>query len=328
MINVLPSIGMSLSWLREAHEILRITVICERFVCDYIKFVLPQIQLYVADSRRGRESFEHLIVPIPQFGFVVKKVFWNQWDSYPCGSYFPFIHTFNEVQYRPSDPIKVLFLTRARGYSGHRILGNEELLLHHLKQIKGHQITLFRHTTIEEDAKAFNEADVVVGLHGGAFSNIVYCRRQTIVIEMNIPEEPGRQCFGYMSHNLQLRYHRYGLTQSDYLSKISNFYDTFIQVDVEKFTSFYVKVVFGTISNMTTTTTSQSYSLFHQPPQLPFFRHGKEETLRWRMHSVFTDQEEHWSGSFYNVFVIYFPYLFLFFLICWVWKRFLQVERK
>jgi capsular polysaccharide biosynthesis protein len=121
---------------------------------------------------------------------------------------------------------------------------NEQAVLHALREIPGYIFTTFVHRTTVEDAKAFNEADVVVGLHGGAFSNIAYCRRQTIVIEMNVPEEPGRQCFGYMSHSLQLRYHRYGLTPSSYNGKINDFYGSRnINVNVERFVKFFVNSV-------------------------------------------------------------------------------------
>jgi hypothetical protein len=261
MINSLPSLGMAIPWIKLMHTSLNLTIICDPLICDLLHIPIKNIRVLIANEHnlRAKGTYEHLIVSIPQFGFpqLTQQMRRLQWDSYPCGSYAPFI--FNQTNLIPtahntspqntSQSLKVLFLSRAT--NSHRRLLNEEELINNLHQMKSHTLHIFHHTTHTNDIHLFQEADVVLGVHGGAFANLFYCRPSTIVIEMNIPEESGRQCYAYMSFNLNLRYYRYGVNRSDYLllsdenemiSRLS-FYDRDILVDIRKFLNFYHEVL-------------------------------------------------------------------------------------
>jgi capsular polysaccharide biosynthesis protein len=93
---------------------------------------------------------------------------------------------------------------------------------------------------LRDDIAALQRSDVVIGLHGGGFGNIVYARKGTVVIEMNVPEIGGRQCFAYMSHNLGLHYHRYGISSSMYdeYTPGDSFYGMDVRVNVTAFVTF------------------------------------------------------------------------------------------
>ena len=67
--------------------------------------------------------------------------------------------------------------------------------------------------------KIFHGATVVLGLHGGAFANIGFCRENTTVIEINLGSIWRRDCYAVMALANQLIYHRYGW------DKTHNFYN-------------------------------------------------------------------------------------------------------
>lgn len=225
------------------------------------------------DDIAQRKTFEHLIVPIPEFQFNYSGTQSPSWDSYPCGSFLPFFGKFNSVPYHLSRPVNVLYLPRGPRVVNHRIMRNEHDVTHALMMMEGQNVVLFEHTTIEEDAKRFNEADVIIGLHGGAFGNLVFCRKDTIVIEMNVPEEQGRQCFGYMAHNLGLEYYRYGLNRSAYYTSSNDFYDSNnIRVNVDEFVQYYRPILMSVLSRIPTNSTPPiTQNVTH--PTLPAFTH-------------------------------------------------------
>ena len=74
---------------------------------------------------------------------------------------------------------------------------------------------------------------------------MIYCRKGTVVIEMNIPMEGGRQCFAYVAYNLGLRYHRYGIDPQMYTSYTpgKNFYYSSSAVNVSAFLDFLSNVL-------------------------------------------------------------------------------------
>ena len=60
----------------------------------------------------------------------------------------------------------------------------------------------------------FYNASVILGLHGGAFSNIGFCNSNATVIEINYVGRGQRDCFCNMAIALQLNYIRFPLTQN------------------------------------------------------------------------------------------------------------------
>jgi hypothetical protein len=66
----------------------------------------------------------------------------------------------------------------ARSYTEH------DLLLKQLNTV-GKNVKIFRgNGTLEEHIQLFNWADVVIGPHGAGFSNLVFCKPKTVVIEI------------------------------------------------------------------------------------------------------------------------------------------------
>jgi capsular polysaccharide biosynthesis protein len=66
------------------------------------------------------------------------------------------------------------------------------------------------HRSQREQISLFNSAIVVVGMHGGSFSNIGYCKDGTIIIELNA-ETGRRDCFASIALGNSLKYFRYPL---------------------------------------------------------------------------------------------------------------------
>jgi len=236
---------MALRWLPYAHKELNITLICRPFVCQHISNALNISFATIPPVEKNSENWiEHLVFSISPFGEKPRD---DSWDSYPCGTLSPFFLQYNRIPFVPSSPLRILVLSRSNRISTNRQLNNEDELIDRLRSLSPHiQVDTFIHSDpISEDIKAFQSANVIIGLHGGAFSNLVYCRRGTVVIEMNVPDEGGRQCFAYVAYNLGLRYHRYGVTREMYDSYAPGveFYFHPVRVNVNAFASFLKDVL-------------------------------------------------------------------------------------
>ena len=62
--------------------------------------------------------------------------------------------------------------------------------LQQLSQLHGLQFEVFDHTTMKKDAATFSEARIVLGPHGGAFSNIIFLNPELdpLIIETNLQQ--------------------------------------------------------------------------------------------------------------------------------------------
>jgi hypothetical protein len=114
---------------------------------------------------------------------------------------------------------RVLFLSRGTGKSSIRWLDNEDALVAALQALcraRGWRLDVVPHETTAVSASTtglrtveqFYGAAAVVGLHGGAFSNIVFCQHKALIVELN-NNVKGRDCFSGISVSRGLRYHRF-----------------------------------------------------------------------------------------------------------------------
>ncbi len=97
-------------------------------------------------------------------------------------------------------PQKKLYIKRPPG----RCIVNEDELLDVLLPL-GFEIIYPEQLTMEEQASAFSKAEIVVGIHGAGFANLVFCRPQTRVLDILSPEWIN-PCFWILSNNLGLKY--------------------------------------------------------------------------------------------------------------------------
>ena len=52
---------------------------------------------------------------------------------------------------------------------------------------KGHQILKMDELSIKQQIRVFNDAQVIIGAHGAALTNMVYCNKNTNIIEIYHP---------------------------------------------------------------------------------------------------------------------------------------------
>jgi len=108
-----------------------------------------------------------------------------------------------------------VYLSRGTAANSYRSIVNEAELIHSLKNISiasNYKLVIIEHNTNlirVELMKIFQDAKVVLGLHGGLFSNILFCRENTTVIEINLGTVWRRDCFASMALSNQLIYRRY-----------------------------------------------------------------------------------------------------------------------
>ena len=144
---------------------------------------------------------------------------WKQeqltWDSYPPGADFPVeayiskvVAANTTIQPRPM----VLYLSRGGPGSARYIINEGQLVdaLQHWAQSVGASLHVLPHkhnlTRLEQQV-LFYSATYVVGLHGGSFSNIVFCNKGAKVLEINSCQQR-RDCFAVMALIRGLTYFR------------------------------------------------------------------------------------------------------------------------
>jgi hypothetical protein len=128
------------------------------------------------------------------------------WDSYPIGSFS--LANFKVSHANPTNIILYL----SRGTSGSRFIFNEKEFIDELQsdlEIENRlQVFEFQNMlSLEEQRDLFYSASIVIGMHGGAFSNVLFCNKRAVVIEIN--QRFGRDCFAVMSIAQGLKYERF-----------------------------------------------------------------------------------------------------------------------
>lgn len=94
----------------------------------------------------------------------------------------------------------------SRSDAGTRRIDNELELLAALEPL-GFELLIPSKSSIEDQAQAFAEADVIVGAHGAGLANIAYCKPNALLVEV-IPDsfEEGVTSYAAMAELFGLRY--------------------------------------------------------------------------------------------------------------------------
>ena len=132
---------------------------------------------------------------------------------------------------------KKIFLDRSSSaYTHCQIKNNDEII--DILTKRGFTSYRVEELDIEEQIFLFSEASIIVGAHGAAFTNIIFCNPKTKIIEI-IPElHPSRKCYR-ICQILKLRYKRITTKESNkdkdfpfnilldkkHLNEIENFID-------------------------------------------------------------------------------------------------------
>ncbi|MFC5711769.1 glycosyltransferase family 61 protein [Thalassorhabdus alkalitolerans] len=98
---------------------------------------------------------------------------------------------------------KLIYITRQN--ARHRKVINDLKIQEFLKEI-GFKIIKLETLSVKEQARLFNNAKVIVGAHGGGFTNLVFCQPNTKVIELFSPTWVA-PLYWILSNHLDLDYY-------------------------------------------------------------------------------------------------------------------------
>lgn len=92
----------------------------------------------------------------------------------------------------------------SRKYALRRHLSNEEKLMDQLQKFGFREVSLEK-MSWKEQVLLFEGAEIVVGMHGAGLSNLVYCKRLRLVVEM-LPSKNTNKLYEKLSETLSLPY--------------------------------------------------------------------------------------------------------------------------
>ena len=99
---------------------------------------------------------------------------------------------------------KKVYISRADARKNRPVI-NEPELIADLTNL-GFEVFELGSLSIQEQAYLFNSASVIVAAHGGGLSNLTYCERGTIVLEL-YPDSYVRHIFYDVAEKRSLQYH-------------------------------------------------------------------------------------------------------------------------
>lgn len=152
----------------------------------------------------------------------------------------------SEVNLYESELLRKYFLKGKKSSKGKRIyisrrggtreLENEQELLVYLKR-NGFEVVMPEEYTVEEQAAIFNNADMIVGPHGSAYANVVFCQKGAKLIDI-IPKSNVIPCFYSISKNVGVSYYGFIDKAIPVNDSIKN--DN-VKIDMPSFISFFEK---------------------------------------------------------------------------------------
>jgi hypothetical protein len=214
MINGLSIAGLLTDWVRQ--DAASRAFLCSPRLCEILRaldWVTPENIVEVAQ------------VPNNMFFRSIRLAYvkWHDGSepvtfySYPIGSSFPVLAYVSKTFAGVPPQNTLLFLSRGGPGSKRYIVNEHEVVaaLSSWASLHGVPFQNFPHNNVPLDAKQrqeqqalFYHAKYVVGLHGGSFSNIVYCNTRATVIEINSCHMR-RDCFATMAVIRGLNYVRF-----------------------------------------------------------------------------------------------------------------------
>ena len=123
----------------------------------------------------------------------------------------------------------IILLTRNRSRKGGRRMLNMEYFISYLRGRYGHRLYTFHgNLTFSDSVKLFQRAHMVIGVHGGAFYNIIFAPHSTHIVELMpttsegevMPTYIGHTIFWAISEMLNQSYWRINSTPTDSLGNI------------------------------------------------------------------------------------------------------------
>jgi hypothetical protein len=238
ILNGWPSLGLVWDHVGAPHS----RVLCGEALCKLLAHILPEDKI-IPVRKNVIYKIETLVwgFAIPGFAF----------DAFPAHVYAPVLDPlldhFDPPQHRGvsqqacitpvlsrirkgdksvlPDTNTVVYLSRQNGMKP-RIMEGESTfieLVRRTSSLMGFRFVVFHDPAPggrAHDVRLFQSARVVLGIHGGALANIVWCQKNTHVVEINkdensdrgedlLVEDKPRHMYAGMSYSLGLHYHVY-----------------------------------------------------------------------------------------------------------------------
>jgi hypothetical protein len=219
LINGLPQAGLLADWVMEDTN--QRGFLCQETVCNILRALQNMSKINIMN--RGVLKYPMLVRSL-RIAFVEWEREDRTWDCYPRAASYPATLYVSKTFQRPNQTSKkiILFLSRGSSSTSQRFIDNEpEVIRAHQEYISNNSdfsFEMYDHgstLTAPQQQELFYRASVVVGMHGGSFSNIAYCNPNATVIEIN-NNHSRRDCFAGMAICLMLRYYRFSLRDTHF----------------------------------------------------------------------------------------------------------------
>jgi hypothetical protein len=194
MITGLSHAAFFLDWALQRPE--SRGVLCHKVVCEVLRAAGTSLPA-------ERASMPKLFwAPSIRYNRAPNDTTMDGCEPFPLGSFWPMELFLQQIRSRgklkppKSEAPTILYLSRGSKSTSIRFLDNEEAFVAHLKDFakpRGWRVEVLPHeqvavsvaTTSTATISRFYHAAAVVGLHGGAFSNIVFCHKRAVIVEIN-----------------------------------------------------------------------------------------------------------------------------------------------
>ncbi|CAM9256720.1 unnamed protein product [Chrysoparadoxa australica] len=132
--------------------------------------------------------------------------------------------TFLPHSQQPGDDERNLIVYASRPLGSRRGVGNEDEVMEALEQVALEEgLSLYRFNGAEEGfakgIEVFSRAKVVVGAHGAALTNTVFCSPGTVLVEARLPEA-GFDMFEHIAASVGVAYRAVMLPLNQYDSQL------------------------------------------------------------------------------------------------------------
>ena len=97
----------------------------------------------------------------------------------------------------------IILLTRDHSKTGGRRIINMDYFISYLRGRYGHRLYTFHgNSTFSDSVKLFQKAQIVIGVHGGAFYNIIFAPKSTHIVELMPTTSEGEVMPAYIGHTI------------------------------------------------------------------------------------------------------------------------------
>lgn len=194
----------------------KIRIVLSKYKIDEIDYLyMPKLQKFqkqilklyglkninVIDSKRNKHIQADKII-VPEHPWYTKNSIFHEVNYLPTWISKWLRKIFFKKKIK-SKKIKI-FVDRSETANKHCQLINNDEIKKYLSK-KGFKSIMVGKLGFLEQVKLFNNAKIIIGAHGAAFTNLIFCRKNTKVIEIKPIDRPDNYVVISKTHNLQYK---------------------------------------------------------------------------------------------------------------------------